>query len=123
MPDTAEVREQLRATDGSKIARTWTSSPWLDSGDSKNRVRNPEQHRPICQREDGKYTDVEGNVLKLSEVPAYIRELGKPQSAAPPPSPRTVQLDELMQETGAAVVREDAPAPRAPARRRGRSKK
>jgi len=108
-----EQQETLRAHDGIKIARTFTQSAFIYKGDSKQREDNPAYHPPICQREDGKFCDVEGRLLPLSEVPSYIKDAGNPPKAAAPLSQRKMSLAEAMQEADQS----NKTADRAPARR------
>jgi hypothetical protein len=113
-----------RAKDPHKIVRQWGASQWLyENGDSKGkRTLNPDFHQPICQRQDGKFCDVEGRLLPLSKVPAYIQEEGKTRLQ---PTAEQVggELSLADAMRGAAVLADRAEAEDAPKPRRRRAKK
>jgi hypothetical protein len=68
-----------RVDDPNRIVRQWSQSRFIYEGDDSKgkRTANPEYHPPICQRADGKFCDVEGRLLPLSKIPAYVQEEGK----------------------------------------------
>lgn len=113
-------QEKLRESDPSKVVRTWTSSPVIYGGDSRQRTPNPAYHPMICQNEQGKFVDEDGHSLPLARVPAYIREEAKlPFAATAAPTRREVTLSDAMEEANELAATADRP----PARRRGRPRK
>lgn len=119
MPYFNAQQRKLRKTDEVKVARQFTTSPFIYGADSKQRQPNPDFHPPICQREDGKFVDPEGRLLPDSKVPDYVRAQGRPPKAAEPFEPSEVDLAEAMTES----ARPADPVPvstRKPAAKRGR---
>lgn len=107
---------ELRKNDPVKIARSWVCSPFIYGADSKQRVPNPDAHPTICQREDGKFCDVEGRVIPDAKVPDYIREQGKPPKATEVVG-GTVNLADAMKSALTPVDHEKKTARKAPAKR------
>lgn len=113
-------QEALRAEDGTKIVRQWAASSFIYGSDSKQRVPNPEAHPVICQREDGKFCDVEGRLIPDAKVPSYIKEDGKPPKATQITGGE-VSLATAMQDALTPADPKDR-ASRKPAAKRGKSK-
>lgn len=115
-----QQQEELRKSDTVKIARQWDCSPYVYGADSKQRIPNPDYHPPICQREDGKFCDMEGRLLPLAKVPEYIRAQGKA------PEPTTVvggEVDLAAAMRSSATPADPKLAPEPVKRKRGRPRK
>jgi len=89
--------EAAETTDEVRIVRQWAQSTYIYGADSKQRVPNPDAHPLICQREDGRYCDVEGRIIARSAVPAYIREEGRPLERTEPVG-GTISLADAMKD-------------------------
>jgi hypothetical protein len=116
-----QQQTELRKTDPTKIVRQWSASPFIYGADSKQRTPNPDAHPAICQREDGKFCDVEGRLIPDSKVPDHIRSEGKPPKATTVEGGE-VSLSDAMTDALTPADPRDKPA-RKPAAKRGRKSK
>lgn len=112
-----EQQEKLREKDEVKIVRQWCASSFAYGADSKQRTPNPDAHPTICQREDGKYCDVEGRLIPVAKVPKYIIEQGKPPRHPKARGPITMDLADAMTDAMTPADPSDRRARKAPAKR------